>query len=116
MRIHYWGVRGAIPTPGPGTVELGGNTPCVEVRTADNRLIIIDAGSGIRRLGITLIEELPERIEGTILISHTYWDHIQGFPFFASLVGKNRRENYFLVIGQKRVGRQLCSFEQSVPN
>lgn len=56
MRIRFWGVRGTIPTPGPDTVILGGNTPCVEVRTADNKLIIIDAGSGIRRLGIALAE------------------------------------------------------------
>ena len=109
MRIRFWGVRGTIPTPGRGTVGLGGNTPCVEVRTADNRLVIIDAGSGIRRLGISLREEFPERIEGTILISHTHWDHIQGFPYFAPLVGKDSQDNSFFVVGQKRVGRQLES-------
>jgi phosphoribosyl 1,2-cyclic phosphodiesterase len=109
MQIRFWGVRGTIPTPGPGTVRLGGNTPCIEVRTADNHLIIIDAGSGIRRLGISLNQEYPEQIEGTILISHTHWDHIQGFPYFAPLVDKSGRNNKFFVIGQKRMGRQLES-------
>lgn len=107
MRIRFWGVRGTIPTPGKDTVKLGGNTSCVEVLTSDGQLIILDAGSGIRRLGMTLIEEFPGRLDGTILISHTHWDHIQGFPFFAPLVGDRGRNNRFLVIGPKRVDQQL---------
>jgi phosphoribosyl 1,2-cyclic phosphodiesterase len=107
MRIRFWGVRGTIPTPGRDTVRLGGNTSCIDILTADGHIIILDAGSGIRRLGIALNGEFPERIDGTILISHTHWDHIQGFPFFAPLVGAEGRRNRFVVVGQKRVGRQL---------
>jgi phosphoribosyl 1,2-cyclic phosphodiesterase/ActR/RegA family two-component response regulator len=82
-RIKFWGVRGSIPTPGPTTVYYGGNTSCVEVR-ADGELIVLDAGSGIRPLGASLREEFGGRpINVTLLISHTHWDHIQGFPFFA---------------------------------
>jgi ribonuclease BN (tRNA processing enzyme) len=107
MRIRFWGVRGTIPAPGPDTVRLGGNTACIDVLTSDKQLIVIDAGSGIRRLGIALAEEYPGRIVGTVLVSHTHWDHIQGFPFFAPLIGPQSRQNRFVIVGQKRVGRQL---------
>jgi phosphoribosyl 1,2-cyclic phosphodiesterase len=107
MRIRFWGVRGTIPSPGPETVRMGGNTSCIDVLTSDHQLIILDAGSGIRRLGIALQNEYPDRIVGTILISHTHWDHIQGFPFFAPLVGPLSRHNRFVMVGQRRVGQQL---------
>jgi phosphoribosyl 1,2-cyclic phosphodiesterase len=104
LRIRFWGVRGTIPTPGPDTIKIGGNTSCVEVLTSDQQLIIIDAGSGIRRLGKMLQQEYPGRIIGSILISHTHWDHIQGFPFFAPVWGRNNR---FVLVGQKRVNQRL---------
>ena len=97
MRIRFWGVRGTIPTPGPETVRLGGNTACIDVLTSEGQLIILDAGSGIRRLGRKLLEENQDHISGTILISHTHWDHIQGFPFFAPLVGPKSNKNQFVV-------------------
>lgn len=104
MRIRFWGVRGTIPTPGPETIKYGGNTSCVEVTTADKQLIIIDAGSGIRHLGKELLKNAHGRITASILISHTHWDHIQGFPFFSPIFGRNNR---FVVVGKKRVGKQL---------
>lgn len=80
--VKFWGVRGSIPTPGQTTVFFGGNTSCVEVR-ADGEIIILDAGSGIRPLGESLAAEFRgQPIEITLLITHTHWDHIQGFPFF----------------------------------
>jgi phosphoribosyl 1,2-cyclic phosphodiesterase/ActR/RegA family two-component response regulator len=82
VRLRFWGVRGSIPTPGPSTVYFGGNTSCVEVR-AHGQLMILDAGTGIRSLGLSLAEEFKDQpIELTLLITHTHWDHIQGFPFF----------------------------------
>jgi phosphoribosyl 1,2-cyclic phosphodiesterase/ActR/RegA family two-component response regulator len=82
-RIRLWGVRGSIPVPGKGTVHYGGNTSCVEVR-ADGEIIILDAGSGIRLLGLALDKEFgPRSMKLTLLISHTHWDHIQGLPFFS---------------------------------
>ena len=81
-KIKFWGVRGSIPTPGQSTVFFGGNTSCVELRV-DGELIILDAGSGIRPLGQALAEEFGERpMNITLLVTHTHWDHIQGFPFF----------------------------------
>jgi phosphoribosyl 1,2-cyclic phosphodiesterase/ActR/RegA family two-component response regulator len=82
VRLKFWGVRGSIPTPGPHTVYYGGNTSCIEIR-ADGELIVLDAGSGIRLLGTSLRREFGDNpIHLSLLISHTHWDHIQGFPFF----------------------------------
>jgi ribonuclease BN (tRNA processing enzyme) len=84
MKVRFWGTRGSIPTPGPTTLKYGGNTSCVEVRTDNGTLIIFDCGSGLRELGREMLAG-PERngsIRGHILLSHTHWDHIQGFPFF----------------------------------
>lgn len=80
MKVRFWGVRGSIPSPGPATVRYGGNTTCIEVRTENNELIVIDAGTGIFPLSQSLLKELP--VEANVLITHSHWDHIQGLPFF----------------------------------
>jgi phosphoribosyl 1,2-cyclic phosphodiesterase len=80
MKVKFWGVRGSIASPGPSTVRYGGNTTCIEVRTDNNELIIIDAGTGIFPLSQSLLAELP--IQANVLITHSHWDHIQGLPFF----------------------------------
>jgi phosphoribosyl 1,2-cyclic phosphodiesterase len=79
MQITFWGVRGSIPTPGPDTVGIGGNTSCVELR-AGKTLLVFDGGTGLRLLGKKLLKEMP--ITAHIFFSHVHWDHIQGFPFF----------------------------------
>ena len=90
-RIRLWGVRGSIPVPGKNTVRYGGNTSCVEVR-ADGEIIILDAGSGIRLLGLALDKEFgPRSMKLTLLISHTHWDHIQGLPFFSPAYNQKNR-------------------------
>jgi CheY-like chemotaxis protein/phosphoribosyl 1,2-cyclic phosphodiesterase len=85
MRIRFWGTRGSLPKPGPTTLRYGGNTSCVEVRTDDGTLIVLDCGTGSHNLGQALQKSGPRPIRGHLLISHTHWDHIQGFPFFAPL-------------------------------
>ena len=80
MKIRFWGVRGSIAAPGPDTAVYGGNTSCYEVRNAAGDLAILDAGTGIRAFGMSLLGK--GKVKASILISHTHWDHIQGFPFF----------------------------------
>ncbi len=85
MRVRFWGTRGSIPKPGPDTVRYGGNTSCVEVRTASGALILLDCGTGAHGLGQALLAEPNGPRRGHVLISHTHWDHIQGLPFLAPL-------------------------------
>ncbi|MDX9766803.1 MAG: MBL fold metallo-hydrolase [Ectothiorhodospiraceae bacterium] len=81
MHFTFWGVRGSIAAPGRHTVRHGGNTTCIEVRTDDDELIVLDAGTGIFPLGQSLLSQMPFTTH--LFISHTHWDHIQGLPFFA---------------------------------
>ena len=82
MRVTFWGTRGSIATPGPSTTTYGGNTSCVEVRCGSD-IFIFDAGTGIRPLGLALMEEFGQQpLTIHLFVSHTHWDHIQGFPFF----------------------------------
>ncbi len=88
IKLTFWGVRGSIPCPGPNTVKYGGNTACLELRFGEeNKLVIIDAGSGIRELGNKLVSEDLKKgpIETEIFLTHTHWDHIMGFPFFTPI-------------------------------
>ena len=80
MKIRFWGVRGSIASPGPETAGVGGNTSCVEIVAGGER-IILDAGTGLRRLGDAMLREGAD--SATLLLSHVHWDHIQGLPFFA---------------------------------
>ncbi|MGA2614163.1 MAG: MBL fold metallo-hydrolase [Spirochaetia bacterium] len=85
IKVTFWGVRGSIPTPGPTTVKYGGNTACLELRFGtEDRLIIIDAGSGIRELAGEIVKKDLKKgpIKTKIFLTHTHWDHIMGFPFF----------------------------------
>src|SRR5919197_473302 len=85
MRIRFWGTRGSLAKPGPSTIRYGGNTSCVEVRAADGTLIVLDCGTGAHELGRSLVASAVQLIRGHFLLTHTHWDHIQGFPFFAPL-------------------------------
>jgi phosphoribosyl 1,2-cyclic phosphodiesterase len=80
--VTFWGARGSIPTPGPRTARYGGNTSCVAVEGPGGQLVILDAGTGIRSLGATLVERQNGAVQAEILLSHTHWDHIQGLPHF----------------------------------
>lgn len=82
--VRVWGCRGSIATPGPTTVKYGGNTSCLEIQCGDE-VLIFDAGTGIKNLGLKLLEERPKDLSIHLFLSHLHWDHIQGFPFFAPL-------------------------------
>jgi CheY-like chemotaxis protein len=85
MLVRFWGTRGSLAKPGPTTVRYGGNTSCVEVRLADRTLIVLDCGTGAHALGQALQSSCAGPLRGHLLITHTHWDHIQGFPFFQPL-------------------------------
>jgi phosphoribosyl 1,2-cyclic phosphodiesterase len=84
MTAVCWGTRGSIATPGPDTCKFGGNTPCLEIRIRDGRRFIFDAGTGIRPLGMSMMDEAGKS-DAVIFLTHFHWDHIQGFPFFLPL-------------------------------
>ncbi len=109
MKVRFWGVRGSYPVPGPSTNRYGGNTSCVEVRPFDGGpRVIIDAGTGIRRLGKEMMagEFGAGSGEAHLLVSHTHWDHIQGLPFFAPLYQKGNR---FHVYAKQRDDQHLSA-------
>ena len=83
MQVRFWGTRGSIATPGPQTVRFGGNTSCVEMRTASGDVFVFDCGTGARLLGDALTADPTKPVSASIFFSHTHWDHIQGFPFFS---------------------------------
>jgi phosphoribosyl 1,2-cyclic phosphodiesterase len=84
MRIKFWGTRGSIAVPGRETIRYGGNTTCLEITLQSGRVIIIDAGTGIRPLGHRLSTE-NEKVDIHLLITHIHWDHVLGFPYFSPL-------------------------------
>jgi len=98
MRLRFWGTRGSIATPGPSTNKFGGNTSCVEVVSNAGTRVIFDCGTGARLLGAHLMAHASKPVEAFIMLSHTHWDHIQGFPFFAPLFVPG---NKFVVCGPK---------------
>jgi len=111
MKVRFWGVRGSIPVPGRTTSRYGGNTSCVEVRPKGEPPIIIDAGTGLRRLGKALMEEAfgDGRGKTSILISHTHWDHVQGLPFFSPLY---RAGNQIEIFARRRDTHLEAVFSQ----
>jgi phosphoribosyl 1,2-cyclic phosphodiesterase len=80
MIIRCWGSRGSIPVSGKNYSRYGGNTTCLEIRTKDDKILLVDAGSGIREAGNSLVLEAQRNF--TLLFTHAHWDHIMGFPFF----------------------------------
>lgn len=117
MKLTYYGVRGSIPAPGPETTGYGGNTSCVTIEAAD-RLLIFDAGSGIRKLGNELLAKQfgKGRGKADLFISHTHWDHIQGLPFFVPVYIKG---NELTIFGEQRLGKTLDEVvegQQEPPN
>ena len=100
IHVDFWGVRGSVPSPGPTTNRYGGNTSCVSI-TADDKILILDAGTGIRNLGSAIISK-PD-LEIFVIVTHSHWDHIQGFPFFTPIYQPNRPVHMFPTLHKKNV-------------
>ncbi|MFL5403754.1 MAG: MBL fold metallo-hydrolase [Gemmatimonadales bacterium] len=102
--LTFWGTRGSIPTPGPETARYGGNTACISLGGASGRMVILDAGSGLRPLGHELMQRRNGPFTADILLSHTHWDHIQGLPFFKPL---SSRDTSVFIYGAAQEGVPL---------
>lgn len=108
LRLRFWGVRGSIPTPSPANLRYGGNTSCVELELATGDTFVFDAGTGIRALGLSLMEQsLQEGIQVRVFLSHYHWDHIQGLPFFGPLYASSSKVSFFGPRGAKDPERTL---------
>lgn len=104
--VKFWGTRGSIPTPGHKTRRYGGNTSCVEIRMGGT-LFICDGGTGLRELGVDLMQR-TDRVEAHLVFSHTHWDHIQGFPFFApAYAASSALRVYDVLPNDERIKRLL---------
>src|SRR2546427_11514632 len=111
--VTCWGPRGSIPTPGAHTARYGGNTPCVAVEGTGGQLVILDAGTGIRALGLKLAERHNGAVQAEILLSHAHWDHIQRLPHFkpffspgdaVRILGSRRGTTSLMAIPSQPVG------------
>jgi phosphoribosyl 1,2-cyclic phosphodiesterase len=103
MRVTFWGTRGSVPTPGPSTVRYGGNTACVEMRTEAGTFFIFDSGTGIRELGLHLARQ-GGPVAAHLMLGHTHWDHISGFPFFTPVFAPGNR---LAIYGARDLDRSL---------
>lgn len=114
MIVRFYGARGSLPVSGKEYLKYGGNTTCLEIRTKDDEIIIIDAGSGIRALGHKLISE--NRFQYTMIFTHAHWDHIMGFPFFQPIYStKTEIAMYGCPFAQASV-KEMISKIMSPPN
>lgn len=114
MLIRCWGSRGSIPVSGKEYLKYGGDTTCIEIRTKDDSIVIIDAGSGIRRLGNSLVKEGKKEVN--IIFTHAHWDHILGFPFFKPLYIKGTQINMLgSPVAQESI-KQIISKTMQAPN
>jgi phosphoribosyl 1,2-cyclic phosphodiesterase len=111
MTTRFWGTRGSIATPGRSTLRYGGNTSCVEVRV-NNQILVFDAGTGIRDLGMQLLEEFGTKpFSLHLFISHTHWDHIQGFPFFLPAYAKKNKISVYGPPGHNKSFQKILQIQ-----
>jgi phosphoribosyl 1,2-cyclic phosphodiesterase len=114
MIVRCWGARGSIPVSGGQYLRYGGDTPCIEIRTGNGDIVIIDAGSGIRSLGNSLFAE--GRHDFAMVFTHAHWDHIMGFPFFKPIYRKKTRIDLFGCPFAQESVRGIISRIMSPPN
>lgn len=116
MYIKCWGSRGSVPVSGKEYLKYGGDTTCLEIRTADGHIVIVDAGTGIRRLGRQLINEELKRKSCSILFTHWHWDHLIGFPFFLPIYRKDWNITIHDCPGEGGPAEKILSSLMCAPN
>jgi phosphoribosyl 1,2-cyclic phosphodiesterase len=114
MMIRCWGARGSIPVCGQEYIKYGGDTTCIEIRTHEDEIIIIDAGTGIRKLGNHLLKERRYRYH--MIFTHSHWDHILGFPFFKPLYRKETSIRMFGCPFTQESVRKMIAKVMTAPN
>jgi phosphoribosyl 1,2-cyclic phosphodiesterase len=114
MLIRCWGARGSIPVSGPKYLKYGGNTTCLEIRTQDDKVLIVDAGTGIREAGNSLLAQ--KRHDYTLLMTHAHWDHIMGFPFFKPLYSSKTKLSVWGCVSAQESIKDLLSRIMSAPH
>ena len=113
MKIKFWGTRGSIPVPGRETSIYGGNTTCLQI-TTDKTLLIIDTGTGVRKLGIELCKQTKFKTIN-ILYTHFHWDHVQGFPFFQPIFIPDFNVNIFGYVPKKQILSEIMQRQMNSP-
>ncbi|MSO19531.1 MAG: MBL fold metallo-hydrolase [Acidobacteria bacterium] len=116
MKVRFWGVRGSTPTPALENLRYGGNTPCIEIRTPDDRLFVFDCGTGFRLLGKQLLNEYGHKsIQAHIFLSHYHWDHIQGITFFEPLYNPENNFHFYSFISHAGSVQNVIEGQMSDP-
>ncbi|MBN1686997.1 MAG: MBL fold metallo-hydrolase [Spirochaetales bacterium] len=115
MTIKIWGSRGSLPTPEPYAVRYGGNTTCIEIRFSCDIPLIIDAGSGIRKLGNLLLKDRTRPKELYLYLTHAHWDHLMGFPFFTPAYMKGTQVHVRGGVMAKRSLEKFLSKQMEAP-
>ncbi len=114
MIIRCWGARGSIPVSGKEYLRYGGDTTCIEIRSKQDDIIIIDAGSGIRRLGQRLAAEDKRKL--TLILTHSHWDHVMGFPFFKPLYHPSTRMDVYGCPHAQKATREILAHIMGPPH
>jgi len=107
LAVEIWGARGSLPTPGAGTLRYGGNTTCISLRSSTGDRVIVDAGSGIRKLGRLLMAETPRSAQINLFLTHFHWDHIQGLPFFLPLIQGGAQVRFHAGVAPREIRSRL---------
>jgi phosphoribosyl 1,2-cyclic phosphodiesterase len=114
LKIEFWGVRGSVPTPERAKLTLGGNTPCTVVQYNSEPVVVIDGGTGLRSLGVSLACGPQKKLRASLVFSHFHWDHIQGLPFFGPVYSDFAELSFYSTVPPDEL-RAILEVQMSKP-